>query len=728
MKPLVTVILPVYNVEDYLKESVESVLGQTYDNLEIILVDDGATDSSGSICDEFSKNDKRIKVVHKKNGGLNMARKSGFEVSTGDWITFVDSDDVIDKNYVEYLLEGVERHKTEMSMCGYKYFFDIYERDEGGISTYKQSLKSTIKMYLLDGRPSEDFFMQTAWGKLFSRRLISRIDWNFSNYKINEDEFMSMMYYSDLETPLAIVDNRLIYYRQRPDSIMGQVEKEYVNLYEGKKLTKFEYLAEVYDKRIQRFGQGYKDEIAYWFGLHYIINLSKAYSRNSEPLNARDKKMFNDRLPSIIEASEKHRYWGEHEVIIDEIRRAGSVDGFFEYKKNSPAVSVVVPVYNAERFLEQCLDSIINQTYFNLEIILINDGSTDRSTEICDIYSKRDYRVRVVSQENSGVSSARNKGIDLATGEYITFVDSDDFLELFAIDELIKMASKDGRKSDVYVGGIYDYHTAGYKFSYQPHSLPIHKSFAPMKDPKNSIYQIMTKINSPFAKLYNKKFLDTNKLRFDEKIRICEDTLFVFQASISAKSLCITNTPVYFYRNDLVNDYSATGTISSDKALDFVKAFESMHLALGKKYIKNEGVMGAFRKGLVAHVIYNLEIVEKNSSAHKKVFDCVNKELIGRYTLSIDDADNEEYREQLSLIIGGDYGAYTLLKLNRYKNRLYEMIDETETARQSLGASSASVSRVIVGKVAPYVPARHRRFIKRLVLRARRELVRIKKK
>ncbi|NCU29255.1 glycosyltransferase [Candidatus Saccharibacteria bacterium] len=728
MKDLVTVILPVYNVEKYLEKCIESVLKQTYKNLEIILVDDGATDSSGRMCDEFAKKDKRIKVVHKKNGGLNMARKSGFEVSTGDWITFVDSDDVIDKNYVEYLLEGAKRHNTEMSMCGFQYFVDTYERDGKDISTYSKSLKSTIKMYLLDGRPSEDFFMQTAWGKLFSRRLVSRIDWDFSNYKINEDEFMSMMYYSDLKTPLAVVDNRLIYYRQRPDSIMGQVEKEYVNLYKGKKLTKFEYLAEVYDKRLEKFGQKYKDEIAYWFGLHYIINLSKVYGRNKKPLTAGDKKVFNDRLPDIINASKKHRYWNEHEAIMNEMKRVGSIDGFFGYKKNSPSVSIIVPIYNTERFLGHCLDSIINQTYFNLDIILINDGSTDRSAEICDLYAKRDYRVRLVSQENSGVSSARNKGLDIATGEYVMFVDSDDFLEPFAVQELIRVASKDSRKSDIYIGGIYDYHTAGYKFSYQPHSLPLHRTFDPMEDPENSIYQIMTKVNSPFAKLYNREFIEANKLRFDEKIRICEDTLFVFQASILAKGLYITDVPVYFYRNDLINDYSAMGTVSDSKALDFAKALEGMYTALGKKIVKSEGVSRGFRKGAVAHALYNLEIVEKNSSAHKKVFEYISQELIKKYILSADDADNEGSKKQLELIIDGSYEAYTLSKLNSYKNRLYTMIDETEVARQLLGTGSANISRAIVRKVAPYIPARHKRFVKKMVRRAHREITRLKKR
>lgn len=721
-KYLVSVILPIYNVENLLEECVESVRNQTYPNLEIILVDDGSPDSAGKMSDEFAKQDSRIKVVHKKNAGLNMARKSGFEVSTGDWITFVDSDDVIDKHYVEYLMEGVKRHQTEMAICGYQYFVDKYQRDDKKVSTYSKSLGSTIKMYLLDGRPGEHFFMQTAWGKLFSRRLISRIDWDFSNYRVNEDEFMSMMYYSDLKTPLAIVDNRLLYYRQRPDSIMGQNEKEYTNIYKGKKLTKFEYLGEVYDKRLERFGQRYKHEIAYWFGLHYMINLSKAYARNHNPLTAADKSVFNDRLPQIIEASKKHCYWNEHKAIMDSIESSGSIDGFFEYKKNSPTVSVIMPVYNAEHFLDKSIGSIINQTYYNLEIVLVNDGSTDGSTEICDLYTKRDYRVRLINKENGGVSSARNVGLELANGQYVTFVDSDDFLELDAIEQLMAGAKRDSQGSDIYVGGVYDYHSAGYTFDYQPNSLPIEKRFT-YDGVDDGVYQIMTSINSPFAKLYKREFIESNKLVFNESIRIAEDALFVFKAAIQAKAIYKIDRPVYYYRNDLDNNYSATGTMNADKALDFVKAFEHMH-KLARKMKFSKASEDQFRRGVVAHALYNLSLAERDPVAHKKVFEAAHNDLVERYDITVDLASSEADKRQVGCIVEGDYGEYTLTKLNDYKSQLYCMIDEKHSRHNR--AHDASFARKVASKLAPYMSNRQKLLAKKVVRRARRELLRLR--
>lgn len=103
--PLVSIIIPVYNVEEYLRECVDSVINQTYKNLEIILVDDGSTDSSGRICDEYAATDNRISVIHQKNGGLSVARNTGIETSNGDYIYFLDSDDYIDPNTIESILE-----------------------------------------------------------------------------------------------------------------------------------------------------------------------------------------------------------------------------------------------------------------------------------------------------------------------------------------------------------------------------------------------------------------------------------------------------------------------------------------------------------------------------------------------------------------------------------------------------------------------------------------------
>ena len=107
---------------------------------------------------------------------------------------------------------------------------------------------------------------------------------------------------------------------------------------------------------------------------------------------------------------------------------------------NNPIVSIVIPVYNVENYLIQCLDSVVSQTYEFLEIILVNDGSTDRSGEICNKYAENDKRIKVFHLDNSGSAEARNKGLDIATGKYVMFLDSDDYLEKDGIEKLLVLA------------------------------------------------------------------------------------------------------------------------------------------------------------------------------------------------------------------------------------------------------------------------------------------------
>ena len=128
MKDLISIIVPVYNVEKYLNRCIDSILLQTYNNIEILLIDDGSLDKSSQICDEYMKKDKRIKVIHKKNGGLSDARNAGIDIARGKYITFIDSDDSVEKDLVEYLYKLVINFNTKMSICSHRVIFDEGKR------------------------------------------------------------------------------------------------------------------------------------------------------------------------------------------------------------------------------------------------------------------------------------------------------------------------------------------------------------------------------------------------------------------------------------------------------------------------------------------------------------------------------------------------------------------------------------------------------------------------
>ena len=119
--PAVSIIVPVYNTERFLNRCIDSVLAQTYSDWELLLVDDGSTDSSGSICDEYATQDSRIRVFHKENGGVSSARNLGLDYARGEWITFVDSDDYIAPDMIEKLYETQKRNNADITVCGYRW-------------------------------------------------------------------------------------------------------------------------------------------------------------------------------------------------------------------------------------------------------------------------------------------------------------------------------------------------------------------------------------------------------------------------------------------------------------------------------------------------------------------------------------------------------------------------------------------------------------------------------
>lgn len=178
MNDLISVIVPVYKVEKYLNRCVESIVNQTYKNLEIILVDDGSPDNCPQMCDEWAKKDERIKVIHKQNGGLSDARNVGIDIATGVYITFVDSDDWIDLDYVEYLYDLVKKYDVKISACCYRVV-----NENGNMVD-----KNICEELLLDSKEylrrllCWDGASVSAWGKLYCRELFDGIQFPLKKF------------------------------------------------------------------------------------------------------------------------------------------------------------------------------------------------------------------------------------------------------------------------------------------------------------------------------------------------------------------------------------------------------------------------------------------------------------------------------------------------------------------------------------------------------------------
>ena len=186
-------------------------------------------------------------------------------------------------------------------------------------------------------------------------------------------------------------------------------------------------------------------------------------------------------------------------------------------------ISIIVPVYNAEKTIKKCIDSILAQTYRNFELILINDGSRDSSLNILKEYENTDERIVVISQENSGVSVARNKGIDSAKGDYIIFVDSDDYIRENAL-EVLKGEIEKNSKLDMVISGFCMIKNNEEKFY---SNLLENKNFNNLDFLLNE--KLFNFISTPWGKIYKAKIIKDNNIRFNEALSLGEDTIFVLE-------------------------------------------------------------------------------------------------------------------------------------------------------------------------------------------------------
>lgn len=237
MSNLVSIIVPVYNVEKYIHRCVDSILNQTYRNLEIILVDDGSPDNCGSICEEYAQQDDRIKVIHKENGGLGFARNSGLDIATGDYVAFVDGDDYIGTNHIEKLLRALQRSQADACMGGHtKAYVNHYEQRPNPLAGSEIENEAVLtqllpKMCGIDN--TGRYVDMSVWLALYSRRIIADYHLRFVSERVlaSEDLVFNFSFYSHAEK-VTIIDSNEYYYcdnegslttRYKPDRYEAQL-------------------------------------------------------------------------------------------------------------------------------------------------------------------------------------------------------------------------------------------------------------------------------------------------------------------------------------------------------------------------------------------------------------------------------------------------------------------------------------------------------------------------
>lgn len=297
-QPFISIIVPVYNVEKYLHKCIDSILNQTFSNFELLLIDDGSLDNSGKICDEYANIDKRIKVYHKKNEGVSTARNLGLKIASGEWVSFIDSDDWIEPNYCSELISH-----TNNSDLVYFTATHHYTNDFKSVAIPKQCIcqnREDIEELILLFKKNTlnyDFFGYT-WNKIFKKNIIAKYNVHFTeNLSIREDEIFTANYCRHIKT-LSVVPTTLYNYRvldtgltakhKNSDEIILLAEK----LKEEIPYIQSHNLAQYEKKRIIAF---------YYMAINETNSLTKVYQILT--------KIYYDRIAFSLNSTKLKRYF-----------------------------------------------------------------------------------------------------------------------------------------------------------------------------------------------------------------------------------------------------------------------------------------------------------------------------------------------------------------------------------------------------------------------------------
>ncbi len=215
MSELISVVVPVYKVEKQLSRCVDSLIRQTYDNIEIILVDDGSPDGCPAICDGYAKKDSRIKVIHRQNGGLSAARNSGIEAASGEYIAFVDSDDYVADDYIDFMYRMAVLNNADVVSCGVR---EVYPSGKSALQYADNSLIVMDKKEALTRMCYNDGFFVTAWDKLYKRSLFDEV--RYIEGKLFEDTGTTYLVIDKAERIVSCPEPKY-FYMINPDSITG---------------------------------------------------------------------------------------------------------------------------------------------------------------------------------------------------------------------------------------------------------------------------------------------------------------------------------------------------------------------------------------------------------------------------------------------------------------------------------------------------------------------------
>ena len=592
----ISVIVPVYNVEKYVSRCLDSILSQDYENLDVICVNDGSTDGSLQILQQYAEKDKRVRVFSQENGGISVARNRGMTEALGEYVSFIDADDYIEQGLYSRFVSETDKDDVDVFMfngavneTGRFFNRNIFVKEvaEGENVTYRDFGA------ILYGNSS-------ACNKIFNLDFLRRKQISFLEGKIFEDIDFWFAVMVEAKEIKVCYECYYQYVFDNPDSVTKTYNRNVLGVFD------------IFDSMMRRAEQaGLKDyfnnalfQFQYEKGVEILYRLNEEFA---EEYYLRLKSYLQKRQDELVykEVYQLFDYHLCHNVLYnDYIHFKNTFILFkdkFHYVRKKPKTirfSLIVPVYNVEEYLDVCLKSIINQTYENFEVICINDGSTDGSYDILKKHAKEDARIKIINQENKGLSAARNIAVKQAVGEYLVFVDSDDWLRTDAL-ELLNRQMKNQDLEVCFIGycDFNDVVRVNEKMGFLAYWQQL------LNRKKVQILDFLLANVTAWGKVYSRRFWLKNNISFPEGVYF-EDNLTNAMVMTKAKRIGICWNDLYYYRRR--RDSITMATFSDKKIEDLFRAYRDVCDCLveaGVYSLVKEKLMAYAQKGITYYKV-----------------------------------------------------------------------------------------------------------------------------
>jgi len=585
--PRISIIIPIYNVNKYLRECLDSIINQTLKTIEIICVNDGSTDNSLEIIKEYIY-DNRIIIINKNNSGYGDSMNQGLNIASGEYIGIVESDDFIDINMFENLYKIIKKGDIDIIRSN---FYLYWEKNKKEALNFK-ILKNLYNKIFNPMELQNIFLVQPSiWAGIYKKLFLIKNNIKFLTTPGASYQDTSFFYKTLYKANKIFCIKKAFYYYRQTNSnssvnnnTLNKVIFAHIELNEIEKFIKKD--VKLYNKN-QRYFNTKKIMTLLW-------NLNRVDKKKQY-----NKILYKEIYEILKSDNYIHEQFNNFEInFLNCLKNNGEerTSEIFLYspKEKNPQISVIIPIYNCEKYIKECLSSLIKQTFKNFEIICINDGSNDDTLKILKKFEAKDERINIFNQNNSGPGIARNVGMKKSKGEYLMFLDSDDIFKKTMLEELyIKIKEND---SDIVICNSQNFEKKKWWKKFYEKNYLINNNIIKQKtftslDIEKDFFNLF--IWWPWDKLFKRKYIENLGIEY-QNLKSSEDLFFVAASVITAKKISYLDKILINHRIGIKNSVSNSRQKSWD---NFYYALKGL-----KKFIKEKGLYKRFKQDFINYV------------------------------------------------------------------------------------------------------------------------------